>query len=143
MAVGVVEALKDLGLNPAAVSIMTIDATPRVLDLIRSGDIQAAAGQTPGFYSAIAAHYLVEYLKHGPAALPRVGQTVDAQSLELTADFSNAGLDIWGSRAPWAPARIVKGLSGHAWFQTGAVIVTKDNVDAPSLWANIRLPGKA
>jgi ABC-type sugar transport system substrate-binding protein len=143
MAAGVVAALKDLGRNPAAVFTVTIDATPRVLDLIRAGDIRAAAGQTPGFYSAIAAHYLVEYLKRGRAGLPKPGETVSAAGLPLAAGFSPQRLDIWGNRSPWAPARVVRGLAGHAWFQTGAVIVTKGNVDAPSLWANIRLQEKA
>jgi ribose transport system substrate-binding protein len=141
MAVGVVDAFKDLGMNPARVCIVTIDATPRVLRLIRAGDIQMALGQTPGFYSAIAAHYLVEYLKHGSGGLPRVGETITAKSLALSA--GDESFDIWGNRAPWAPARIVRGLAGHVWFQTGTVLVTRDNVNAPYLWANIKLPAKA
>ena len=143
MAAGVVAALRELGISPAKIFTVTIDATPTVLELIREGDIQAAAGQTPGFYSAIATHYLVEYLKHGKAGLPAPGQVVSTGTLNLTPGFAGQTVDIWGHGAPWAPARVVPGLAGHSWFQTEAVIVTKDNADAPYLWANIRLPAKA
>jgi len=143
MAIGVVDALRSLGRDPRRIFTVTVDATPDILDLIRHGDVQAAAGQTPGFYSAIAAYYLVEYLKRGKAGLPSLGQVVRSGSLNLTAGFSWQSVDLWGNRAPWAPARVVPGLAGHAWFQTGAVIVTKDNADSPFLWGNIRLPEKA
>ncbi len=32
---------------------------------------------------------------------------------------------------------------GHLWLQTGAILVTKKQRDAPYLWANIKLPTKA
>jgi ABC-type sugar transport system substrate-binding protein len=143
MAAGVVDALKDLGRDPARIYTATIDATPRVLQLIREGDIQMALGQTPGFYSAIAAHYLVQYLEHGRTGLPRVGETIAAGNLDLSAGSMEAPFDILGNRAPWAPARVARGLGGHTWFQTGTVVVTRDNVDAPYLWANIKLSAKA
>jgi len=142
MAVGAVEAMKDLGISPRNVYTVTIDATPGVLTLIKSGEIQMALDQAPGFYTAIAEHYLVQYLKKGEAALPKVGDTVSASDLNLATGVKHAGQYVWADSAAWAPAKITTEF-GHLWFQTGAVLVTKDNVDSPTLWANIKLPPMA
>ena len=143
MATGAVEAMKDLNIDPTKVYTVTIDATPGVLTLIKNGDIRMALDQAPAFYTAIAAHYLVAYLKNGDAALPKVGDTINAQDLKLSTGVKHAGTDVWADNSAWAPAKVVKGLAGHLWFQTGAVLVTKDNADAPYLWANVKLPAKA
>ncbi|HUI72479.1 MAG TPA: sugar ABC transporter substrate-binding protein [Spirochaetia bacterium] len=142
MAVGAVEAMKDLNIDPAKVYTVTIDATPSVLPLIKSGEIQMALDQAPGFYTAIAEHYLVAYLKKGDAGLPKVGTTVTASDLNLSTGVEHAGVHVWADNSAWAPAKITEDL-GHLWFQTGAVLVTKDNADSPTLWANIKLPPKA
>jgi len=142
MATGAVEAMKDLNIDATKVYTVTIDATPGVLALIKSGDIRMALDQAPAFYTAIAAHYLVAYLKNGDAALPKVGDTINAQDLKLSTGVKHAGTDVWADNSAWAPAKVVKGLAGHLWFQTGAVLVTKDNADAPYLWANVKLPAK-
>ncbi|HUI71957.1 MAG TPA: sugar ABC transporter substrate-binding protein [Spirochaetia bacterium] len=140
MAIGVVEALRDLREDPSKVYIATIDAPPRVLELVKSGDIQTALSQTPGFYSAIAAHYLVEYLTRGDSALPRVGEVIGVNGLTLVADREHRQTDIWDNRTLWAPAKVVQGLGGHPWLQTRWVLVTRENANAPYLWGNIRLP---
>jgi ribose transport system substrate-binding protein len=142
MAVGAVEAMKDLGIDPSKVFTATIDATPGVLALIKTGDIRMALDQAPGFYTAIAAHYLAEYLTKGDAGLPKVGDTVTSSDLNLSTGVKHAGQDIWADNNAWAPAKITQEF-GHLWFQTGAVLVTKENADSPTLWANIKLPGKA
>jgi len=142
MAVGAVEAMKDLSIDPSKVFTVTIDATPGVLAMIKSGDIRMALDQAPGFYTAIAAHYLVEYLRNGQAGLPKVGDTIKGSDLTLSTGVKHAGQDIWADNNAWAPAKITQEF-GHLWFQTGAVLVTKDNADSPALWANIKLPGKA
>jgi ABC-type sugar transport system substrate-binding protein len=142
MAVGAVEAMKDLAIDPTKVFTVTIDATPGVLTMIKSGDIQMALDQAPGFYTAIAAHYLVQYLERGDSALPKVGDTITAKDLTLSTGVKHAGQDIWADNSAWAPAKITTEF-GHLWFQTGAVLVTKDNADSPTLWANIKLPPKA
>ncbi len=142
MAAGAVEAMKDLGINPANVYTVTIDATPSVLQLIKSGDITMALDQAPGFYTAIAEHYLVEYLKKGDAGLPKEGDTVNASDLDLNTKVKHADVYPWADNSSWAPAKITTEF-GHLWFQTGAVLVTKDNADSPVLWANIKLPPKA
>ncbi len=141
MATGAVEAMKSLGIDPHKVFSVTIDATPGVLNNIKAGEVAMALDQAPGFYTAIAAYYLVKYLQEGESALPKVGETITADQLNLSTGVKHAGIDIWGYNAAWAPAKILKGLGGHLWFQTGAILVTKENADAPYLWANIQLPG--
>ncbi len=139
MAVGAVEAMKDLSIDTSKIYTVTIDATPGVLAKIKTGDIRMALDQPPGFYTAIAEHYLVAYLKGGDAALPKVGQTVNASDLNLNTDVKHAGVYPWADNKSWAPAKVTQEY-GHLWFQTGAILVTKANADTPSLWANIKLP---
>jgi ribose transport system substrate-binding protein len=139
MAVGAVDAMKELSIDPSSVYTVTIDATPGVLTMIKSGEIKMALDQAPGFYTAIAAHYLAEYLQKGESALPKEGETITASSLHLSTGMKHAGQDIWADNSAWAPAKITTEF-GHLWFQTGAVEVTKDNADSPTLWANITLP---
>jgi len=143
MALGAVNAMKDLKIDAKRVYTVTIDATPDVLSLIKSGEIKVALAQALEYCAAIAAHYMVEYLKKGDAGLPKVGQTITAQDLKLSTGTRHAGIDVWGDNSTWAPAKVVTGLAGHPWFQTGAILVTKDDVDAPTLRANVKLPGKA
>jgi len=142
MAVGAVEAMKDLNIDPRQVDTVTIDATPSVLPMIKSGDIRMALDQAPGFYTAIAAHYLVAYLEKGDAALPKVGETIKASDLNLNTKVAHAGVYPWADNASWAPAKITQEF-GHLWFQTGAILVTKSNAGAGYLWANIKLPPQA
>jgi ribose transport system substrate-binding protein len=141
MAVGAVEAMKDLGIDSRAVYTAAIDATPEVLSLVKSGDIREALDQDPAFTIAIAAYYCVQYLKMGEAGLPKAGDIVNARDLSMNTAVRHAGALIWADNSTWAPAEVVTGPSGHLWFQTAAVRVTRDNAGAPSLWANIKLPG--
>jgi len=101
-----------------------------------------ALDQAPGFYTAIAAHYLVAYLREGEAALPKVGQTITASQLNLNTKVKHADVYPWADNASWAPAKITEEF-GHLWFQTGAILVTKANAGARYLWANIKLPKQA
>jgi ABC-type sugar transport system substrate-binding protein len=140
MAVGAVEAMKDLGMDTSKVYTVTIDAVPGVISMIKSGKINAALDQPAGFYVPIAEHYLVNYLKEGDKALPKVGETVTAKDLNLNTDVEHVGIYPWSDNSAWAPAKISKEY-GHLWFQTAAVMVTKSNADAPYLWANVKIPG--
>ncbi|HTP27426.1 MAG TPA: sugar ABC transporter substrate-binding protein [Anaeromyxobacteraceae bacterium] len=139
MAVGAVEAMKDLNIDPLKVYTVSIDATPEVLTMIKSGEIRMALDQPPGFYTAIATHYLAAYLAKGEKALPKVGETITAKELNLNTRVKHAEVYPWADNAAWAPAKITSEF-GHLWFQTGAIVVTKSNADAPFLWANIKLP---
>lgn len=84
-----------------------------VLPLIKNGDIRMALDQVPGFYTAIAEHYLVMYLKKGDAGLPKVGDTSTARHLTLSTGVKHAGADIWADNSAWAPAKVVQGLARH------------------------------
>ncbi len=139
MAVGAVEAMKDLSIDTAKVYTVTIDATPSVLTMLRSGDIQLALDQPPGFYTALATHYLVAYLRNGKSALPKAGQTIKVSDLNLNDNVKHAGVYPWADNSAWAPAKVTEEY-GHPWLQTGAILVTKANAGTPSLWANIKLP---
>jgi ribose transport system substrate-binding protein len=140
MAVGAVEAMKDLGMDASKVYTVTIDAVPGVIKMIKSGQIDAALDQPAGFYVPIAEYYLVKYLKDGNKALPKEGETITAKDLNLNTNVKHVGIYPWADNAAWAPAKITKEY-GHLWFQTAAVMVTKDNADAPYLWANVKIPG--
>jgi ribose transport system substrate-binding protein len=140
MATGAVSAMKALGIDPSKVFSVTIDATPGVLVNIKAGEVAMALDQAPGFYTAIAAYYLAKYVEEGESALPKEGQTITASELNVSTGVDHAGINIWGYQAAWAPAKITTEY-GHLWFQTGAITVTKENADAPYLWANIKLPG--
>jgi ribose transport system substrate-binding protein len=138
MAVGAVEAMKDLGMDTSKVYTVTIDAVPGVIKMIKAGQIDAALDQPAGFYVPIAEYYLVKYLKEGDKALPKEGETVT--DLNLNTNVKHVGIYPWADNSAWAPAKISKEY-GHLWFQTGAVMVTKNNADAPYLWANVKIPG--
>jgi ABC-type sugar transport system substrate-binding protein len=150
MGLGANDAFKDFpGITPKDVFIATVDAFPDILDEIGAGNIDVAVDQTPQFYNPIAVHYMVQYLLNGPAALPEYGQTINAEDLQpfLDTGVEHAGLHPW--EVPmWAPAHIRHMTEysddithDYLWFQTNAVLVTKDNYDSPLLWGNFPLPG--
>jgi len=150
MALGADEALKDApGITPKDVFIATVDAFPQICDEIGAGNIDVAVDQTPAFYNPIAVYYMVQYLEKGPSALPKFGETITADQLQpyLDTGVKHMGLDPW--KVPmWAPAHIrhMTEFSSdithdYIWFQTNAVVVTKDNYNSPLLWGNFPLPG--
>ena len=141
MAHGAVEAIKDLGMDPTKIYTVTIDATPGALQLTKEGLIQVCLDQAAGFYVPIAEYYLVQYLKHGDAGLPKAGETIDASQLNLNTGKTHATILPWAHNSAWAPAKITTEY-GHLWFQTGAVIVTQKNATDPALWANVPLNQK-
>ncbi len=140
MAVGAVEAMKSLGMDPTTIFVGTMDANPEVLDRIKSGEIDVALDQPCPFYNPIAIYYMEKYLREGESALPKVGDIITDADLKLSTGVDHLGSDIWANDAAWAPAEI-KMQNGHLWFQTGAIVVTKENADAGYLWANAEIPG--
>jgi ABC-type sugar transport system substrate-binding protein len=140
MAVGAVEAMKSLGIDPTTVFVATMDANPEVLDRIKSGEIEVCLDQPCPFYNPIAVYYMAKYLEEGDAGLPEVGDIITTDDLKLSTGVEHLGSDIWANDSAWAPAEI-KMQNGHLWFQTGAIVVTKENADAGYLWANAEIPG--
>jgi len=148
MALGADEALKDApGITPKDVFIATVDAFPQICDEIGAGNIDVAVDQTPAFYNPIAVYYMVKYLQEGSSALPDYGQTINATDLPIDTGVQHMGLDPWKDPM-WAPATIrhMTDFSSdithdYRWFQTSAVVVTKDNYDSPLLWGNFPIPG--
>jgi ribose transport system substrate-binding protein len=136
---GAVNAMKDLGLDPTKIFIATIDANPEVLDKIRAGEITVAVDQPCPFYNPIAVYYLQKYLEEGESALPKVGTTVTADDINISGK-PHLDTDIWAAKTAWSPASISE-REGHLWFQTNALVVTKENADAQYLWANIKVAG--
>jgi ribose transport system substrate-binding protein len=136
---GAVNAMKELGLDPTKIFVATIDANPEVLDKIRAGEIRIAVDQPCPFYTPIAVYYMRKYLEEGESALPKAGTTVTADDINISGKF-HLNTDIWAAKTAWSPA-LVSEINGHLWFQTNAMVVTKENVDAQYLWANIEVPG--
>ncbi|NQS88875.1 sugar ABC transporter substrate-binding protein [Patescibacteria group bacterium] len=139
MCVGAVEAMKDLGMDPTKIFIATIDANPGVLNRIRTGEIDVAVDQPCPFYNPIAVYYLVKYLEEGESALPKVGEVISAEDIDISGK-EHLGTNIWAAKEAWSPARIME-RAGHLWFQTSALEITRENCDAGYLWANIEVPG--
>jgi len=139
MCSGAIAAMKDLGLDPTKIFIGTIDADPAVLDKIRAGEITIAVDQPCPFYNPIATYYMAKYLEEGESALPKVGTTVTAEDIDISGK-PHLGIDIWAAKTAWSPA-LISEREGHLWFQTNALVITKENVDAQYLWANIEVPG--
>jgi len=139
MCSAIVEAMKDLGLDPTKIFVATIDASPAVLDKIRAGEITIAVDQPCPFYNPIAVYYMAKYLEEGESALPKAGTTVTADDIDISGN-PHLGTDIWAAKTAWSPA-LISEREGHLWFQTSALVVTKENVDAQYLWANIEVPG--
>jgi ABC-type sugar transport system substrate-binding protein len=139
MASGAVEAMKDLGLDPTKIFVATIDANPAVLDKIRADEIDVAVDQPCPFYNPLAVYYMAKYLEEGDSALPEKGTTVTADEVIISGK-EHLDTDIWAATTAWSPANITE-REGHLWFQTSALTVTKENVDAQYLWANIEVPG--
>jgi ribose transport system substrate-binding protein len=139
MCSGAVNAMKELGLDPTKIFVATIDANPEVLDKIRAGEIKVAVDQPCPFYNPIAVYYLVKYLEEGESALPKVGTTVTADDINISGKL-HLGTDIWAAKDAWSPA-IITEVRGHLCFQTNAMVITKENVDAQYLWGNVEVPG--
>jgi len=139
MCSGAVEAMKDLGLDPTKIFVATIDANPAVLHKIKAGEITVAVDQPCPFYNPIAVYYMAKYLEEGESALPKVGTTVTADEIDISGN-PHLDTDIWAAKTAWSPAKISE-REGHLWFQTSALVVTKENADAQYLWANIEVPG--
>lgn len=148
MALGANSALKSYpGITPKDVFIVTVDAFPDIIEEILAGNIDVGLDQPPAFYNPIAFYYMLAYLEKGEEALPKYGETINAEDLVISTGIKHAGIDPW--RDPiWAPAKIKhmteyseEITQDHMWFQTNAVFVTIENANSPLLWGNFPLPG--
>jgi len=140
MACGAVEAMKDLGLDPKKIFVATMDANPGVLNRIRADEIDVCVDQPCPFYNPLAVYYMVKYLEEGDAGLPKPGEVITAEDVDISGK-EHLGTDIWAAKTAWSPAEVGVGVAGHLWFKTNAIVVTKENCDAGYLWANIEVPG--
>ncbi|MBA7642489.1 hypothetical protein ES703_50184 [subsurface metagenome] len=139
MSVGAVEAMRDLDMDIPKVFVATMDANPGVLNKIRAGEIDICVDQPCPFYNPLAVYYLVKYLEEGERALPKVGEVINAEDIDISGE-EHLGTDIWADKRAWAPAKIGM-INGHLWFQTNAIEVTAENADAGYLWANVEVAG--
>lgn len=139
MAVGAVEAMRDLDLDIPKVFVATLDAMPAVLDRIKAGEIDVCVDQPCPFYNPIAVYYMVKYLEEGESALPKPGETINAEDIDISGE-EHLGTNIWANKTAWAPAEIGI-MNGHLWFKTNAIEVTEENADAGYLWANVEVAG--
>lgn len=138
MAMGAVGAIEALGKNPQDYFVATIDALPEALEAIGEGKIDVALDQPCPFYTPLAVYYLVEFLEKGEEALPKPGDIVTAEDVNIEGKI-HQGVDIWAHDEMWAPAPVVETEYGHPWMQTRGILVTKDNYTLESLWANFEL----
>jgi len=140
MAMGAVGALEALGKDPRNVFIATIDAMPSVLKAIGEGKVDVALDQPCPFYNPLAIHYLVTLIEKGKEALPKPGEIVTTEDLNIEGK-KHQGVDIWAHDEMWAPAPVVETKYGHPWLQTKGILVTKENYKLESLWGNLKLEG--
>ena len=148
MVLGALSALKSYrGVKPRDVYVATVDAFPAILREIESGYIDIALDQPPEFYNPIALHYMCEYLKKGESALPKIGDTITGDKLNISTGKKHLGVYLW-KEPVWSPAKIrhmteySKEIENdYPWFETKAIFVTKENCKSPLLWGNFPLPG--
>ena len=111
MAMGAVGAIEALGKNPQDYFVATIDALPEVLEAIGEGKIDVALDQPCPFYTPLAVYYLVEFLEKGEEALPKPGDIVTAEDVNIEGKI-HQGVDIWahmrcGLRLRWLRRNMV------------------------------------
>ncbi len=75
--------MKDLNIDPTKIYTGTIDATPGVLPLIKSGEIRWRSTRLQASTRRSRAHYLGRRTSRTATALPKVGETVKAGELDL------------------------------------------------------------
>jgi ABC-type sugar transport system substrate-binding protein len=134
-ACGVVDAMLTLGMDPTKYAIFTIDAMPSVIEYMKKGYIQFAFDQPPQFYLPIAIHYLLEILKEGPDALPKVGDVITSDTLTLP-NPEIKGAYFWSRSEYWEPIKVIEHF-GHIQLRTNALAVTPEIADKDWLWGNM------
>lgn len=139
LVIGAVGAIEALGKDPQDYFIAAIDAFPSVLKAIGEGKIDVVLDQPCSFYNPIAIHYLVELIEKGKGVLPKPGEIVTVNDVDIEGKL-HQGVDIWAHDEIWAPAPVVETL-GHPWLQTKGIKVTKENYKLESLWGNFGLEG--
>lgn len=143
---GFVAGMKALNKDPEPYYVIGLDAGPNVLKDIRDNIVDICIEQgSPAFYSGIICQYLLGYLQHGESALPKYGGVVTLADMTITGT-SHYGVDIW-AYPTWPPATItnthdeVGTENNQRHFKQSNAIITKDNVDDPAWWGNMKLPG--
>ena len=147
---GFLAGMKTIDKDPTPYFVVGLDAGPSVLQGVRDNTVDVCVEQvSPAWYAAICCEYLLSYLEKGSAALPKVGDVVTVEDLNTTGlltDQPRYGVDIW-AYPTWSPATIMdthaEGLADNniLHFKMSNVIITKDNVDNPAWWGNMKLPG--
>ncbi|MHA1687088.1 MAG: sugar ABC transporter substrate-binding protein [Candidatus Heimdallarchaeaceae archaeon] len=141
---GIVEALKAEGIDPATKILISTDAYPTVLDLIREGELSGSCDQPTAFYGAITAKYLIDYIEGKP--IPKIGDVVT--DLDIAGDL-HLGYDPWAyDEEVYLPIHVVDWLSNcgswiattynntFPWYKVSVTLINETNVDLPSLWGN-------
>jgi D-xylose transport system substrate-binding protein len=120
------------------VPIINIDGFPSVLDNIRKGNIYAALQQPMPFYAPISFEYMIKHLSTGKPHIPKSGDTVKKDELEVK-NIKYNGVTPF-STPYWAPGKVIpwksNGKSYYPWLQPQTLKITQENVDKEYLWGN-------
>lgn len=117
-----------------------VDTAPDVLNkAIKEGIVDFAVDQPVLAYNAIAGYYLLKYMKEGEKALPKPGDVIKADAIQVQTKLPVPEFNLMTPPPSWAPAEVIDKTKefGHIWIKTNYVVVDKSNVDDPLLWSNI------
>lgn len=140
---GAVLAIKELGHGPEDHYVVHLDSDTAGLQFLAEGYSDLAVDQPTQFYNAIAVKYLVDYIREGESALPKIG-TITPDELKISGKL-HGGVDPWKNSSQWSPATVIMSRDldselykhNHLCFVPHPNMITSENCDDPTLWARL------
>jgi len=124
--------------DPRHIICVGMDTCPDVINpAVKEGIVDFVIDQPVLAYNALASYYLLKLLDEGEDALPKPGDTIMPEDVDIKSKAPEIGIMVPADA--WAPAKVFDTTKefGHIWIKTNYRIIDDTNVDDSTLWSNI------
>ena len=125
--------------DPRHVIMCMHDTGGPVNDFLREGFADNVTDAAVTSYIPLIAHYMINYLKYGKSALPKIGDTIRPENVDIATKIPYKELDLSVPTCDWGPTEVVDMTKeyGHPMIRIKVLTLTPETIDTMMIWSNL------
>lgn len=125
--------------HPKHVIVVFHDTGGPVNDFVREGFAEYVTDVAVTTYIPLIGHYMIEYLEKGKSALPKIGDTISVDTVDIATKIPYKELDLTIPAFDWGPTKVIDMTEkyGHPMIRMKVLDLTPTTIDTILMWSNL------